>query len=115
VNEFYRLSLLSFPSISRADLAKKTKLSKPTVSVIVLELITEGFVTEVGAGTSTGGRKPILLQYNATYQFVVGALIEGESLSFVLANLDGEEIEHLSIELSLPMSVKASHFIYKKT
>lgn len=99
-------TLRSFPSISRAELAKRTKLSKPTVSAIVLELITEGFITEIGAGTSTGGRKPILLQYNATFQFVVGALIEGESLSLVLANLDGEEIEHLTIELNLPMSVK---------
>jgi len=99
-------TLRTFPSISRADLAKITKLSKPTVSAIVLELITEGFVTEIGAGISTGGRKPILLQYNATFQFVVGALIEGESLSLVLANLDGKEIEHLSMDLQLPMSVK---------
>lgn len=91
------------PAISRADLAKRTKLSRPSVSAIVLDLIEDGFVTEIGSGTSTGGRKPILLQYNATYQFVIGGIIEDDQLSLVLANLDGVEIECINFNLTLPM------------
>lgn len=98
-------TLRAEPSISRADLAKRTMLSRPTVSSIVNELIEEGFVTEVGIGTSSGGRKPILLQYNAAFQFVIGAVVEGDQLSMALANLDGEEIEELSFDLQLPMPV----------
>jgi len=53
------------PNQSRADLAKKTNLSKPTVSEIVKELIEEGLVFETGFGPSSGGKRPILLKYNA--------------------------------------------------
>ena len=43
--------------ISRADLAKRTQLSPPTVSALVEELVGEaGLLREVGVGASSGGR-----------------------------------------------------------
>jgi len=43
--------------ISRADIAKKSRLSAPTVSRIVESLIDGGLVEEAGIGISTGGRR----------------------------------------------------------
>ena len=47
--------------ISRADIARATRLTKTTVSSIVADLIHEGLVEETGLGTSDGGKPPILL------------------------------------------------------
>src|SRR3954469_5343299 len=47
--------------ISRAEIARCTKLQRSTVSEIVDSLLEEGLIEEVGAGQSTGGRCPTLL------------------------------------------------------
>ena len=81
------------PRQSRADIAKKTKLSRPCVSELVKELIEERLVVEVGIGTSTGGKRPILLEYNAKSNFVIGSVIEGNSLSIILADMNGDWVD----------------------
>src|SRR6185295_10010245 len=52
--------------ISRTELARRSKLTKPTVSAIVEELIGDGVVREVGFGESVagGGRPARLLEFN---------------------------------------------------
>ena len=51
--------------ISRARLAKITKLSKTTVSSLVDELIAGGYVLDCGAGASQQqGRRPNVLRVN---------------------------------------------------
>jgi predicted transcriptional regulator len=45
--------------LSRADLAAITGLNKTTVSSLVDELITNGFVREIGRNTSAGGRRVV--------------------------------------------------------
>ena len=84
--------LRKHPKQSRADLAKKTKLSKPTVSEIVRELIDEGLILEVGVGESSGGKKPIYLTYNSRFQFVIGILIENDTIHYALGDMNGEII-----------------------
>jgi len=81
------------PNQSRADLAKKTKLSKPTISEIVRELIDENIVLETGYGPSTGGKKPISLVYNANFRYVIGILIENDTIFFALGDMNGEIIK----------------------
>src|SRR2546423_1657591 len=48
--------------ISRAEIARVTALQRSTVSTIVEELKTEGLIEEIGAGASTGGRRPTLIR-----------------------------------------------------
>ena len=48
-------------SISRAEIARVTKLTRTTVSDLVATLIAEGLVKEIGLGSSMGGKLPILL------------------------------------------------------
>ena len=57
---------------SRADISRASGLNRTTVSSLVDELITEGYVTEVGVGTSALGRKPIMLQPNPDVGIIIG-------------------------------------------
>ena len=51
--------------ISRAEIAKLTNLTPPTVSSLVSELIEKNLITEEQSTKSkAGGRKPIMLRIN---------------------------------------------------
>ena len=50
-------------TISRAEIARRTELSRSTVSETVSELLATGLVVEAGPGQSSGGRRPIVLQF----------------------------------------------------
>jgi glucokinase-like ROK family protein len=83
--------------ISRATIAKVADLAKPTVSGIVDQLIKEGLVREIGIGSTTigGGRPPIMLEFNARSQFVVGVQIGVRHLELIVADALGGEIGRL--------------------
>ena len=77
--------------ISRADLAKATRLSPPTVSALVEDLLHEaGLMREVGVGTSKGGRPPIMLQFNGEFGYLVGVDVGSRTLRVALADLQGK-------------------------
>jgi predicted NBD/HSP70 family sugar kinase len=77
--------------ISRADLAKATRLSPPTVSALVEDLVTEvGLMREVGIGTSKGGRPPILLQFNSEFGYLIGVDVGSRTMRVALADLQGK-------------------------
>jgi glucokinase len=79
--------------ISRADLAKRTRLSPPTVSALVEELVGDaGLLREIGVGASSGGRPPILLEFNAEVGCVVGVDIGSRTLRMAVADLQGRVI-----------------------
>lgn len=84
------------PHQSRADLSKKIHLSKPAVSDIVKELIEKGLIMETGVGPSNGGKRPILLEYNARSNYVIGILIENRTIYLGLGDMYGElvKLEH---------------------
>ena len=49
--------------ISRAEIARRTGLSRSTVSELVTELLSTKLIAEVGVGASRGGRRPIVLEF----------------------------------------------------
>ena len=51
--------------ISRAEIARRTDLTRTTVSDVVSQLSEAGLVQEIGRGPSSGGKAPILLQIPA--------------------------------------------------
>ncbi len=89
-------------STSRAELAKRTKISKSTVSLIVDELIQENLVkeTEEGSSTKRGGRKPIQLEFNPVAGYIVGLEIGRKSSLCILSDLDGNVLMEKKIKLS---------------
>lgn len=76
--------------ISRAEIAKKTKLTPPTVTNIVGELLESRLVVESELGESSGGRKPILLRINSGAFYLVGVYAGAKKLRAVCATLDGQ-------------------------
>lgn len=73
-------------ALSRADISRQTGLNRATVSSLIDELIGDQFVMELGHGTSSGGRKPILLEFNADTGFVIGVDVQITHLTTVLIN-----------------------------
>jgi glucokinase-like ROK family protein len=74
-------------SISRAELSSRTNLSRSTVSSIVTDLLQTGLITEQGTGESSGGRRPILLDFNYRAGYVVGVEAGATHLLALLTDL----------------------------
>lgn len=75
--------------ISRAELSRVSGLSQPTVSGATDGLLRTGLVEVIGEGDSTGGRRPVLLRYNAGAGYVVGVDLGGTNLKLCLTDLSG--------------------------
>ncbi|MGC5324344.1 ROK family transcriptional regulator [Brevibacillus sp. SYSU BS000544] len=75
--------------ISRAEIAKLTELTPPTVTNIANELLEENWILESERGESSGGRKPILLRLNAEAFHVVGVYAGAKKIRAVAATVDG--------------------------
>ncbi len=78
--------------ISRADVKRITGLNFTTVTNAVGDLVGEGLVQEVGLGTSSGGRKPVLLTLNPTARYVLGCELQSTELVIGLFDLVGNLI-----------------------
>ena len=73
--------------MSRAELARRTSLSRSTVSAIVNDLLSTGLVKEARAGISSGGRRPIMLEFQDQSSFIVGIELGATHISCVLTDL----------------------------
>ena len=76
--------------ISRAEIARVTKLTRATVSDLIAVFIEEGLVAEVGYGASMGGKLPILLSLVADSRFVIGLNLGQDKFIGSVVNLQGE-------------------------
>lgn len=74
--------------ISRADIAKQTQLSRSTVSSIITDLMEDRLVTETGIGTSKGGRRPIILEFNYQANYIIGIDVSRNSITGVITDLN---------------------------
>jgi predicted NBD/HSP70 family sugar kinase len=92
--------LLCRGALSRAELARLTHLNKPTISAIVAGLIADGLVEEIGAGTSTGGRRPILLTVPGSSRVVAGIELDASVCRLLLVGLHGERLASLELPLA---------------
>ena len=110
VNKFNKVKVLNAireqGPISRSKVAGLTKISAPTASRIVNELISDQLVLELGvspAVTSGGGRPPLMVEFNAKNNYVIGIDIGTTHTIGILANLDAEVVS----EIKIPTNVQA--------
>ena len=75
--------------ISRAELARSTKLTRTTISSIVTELINDGLVLEIGLGSSDGGKPPVLLQIDDHGRHMIGIDLGSNHISGGVIDLRG--------------------------
>jgi predicted NBD/HSP70 family sugar kinase len=88
----------TYPGYSRADLAKHTGLTKSTVSLLVQELIDEGWLCESDTqATKSVGRRPTPLMLDPNRLALLGAEIDVDTLNVVACNLHGELLASQSV------------------
>jgi predicted NBD/HSP70 family sugar kinase/DNA-binding XRE family transcriptional regulator len=92
INRSVLLRLLRRRSgLSRAQLAQESGLTKSTVSLLVRELMDEGWICETGIAASQGlGRPSTPLRIDGSRRAMIGVEIAVESLRVVAVSLVGE-------------------------
>ncbi|MDH4033823.1 MAG: ROK family transcriptional regulator, partial [candidate division Zixibacteria bacterium] len=71
------------------EIARLTGLSRSTVSEIVDSLLTTGLIEEIGAGKSSGGRRPIVLEFQDEARCILGVDLGATHVGVVLTDLRG--------------------------
>lgn len=85
--------------MSRADLARATGLSAPTVSKLTADLVGEELAVESAIGSSSGGRPPVLLAFNGAAAHLLGAKLTEDRLLLALTDLDGGFVDEVTVKL----------------
>lgn len=106
-------TLFSHESISRAEIARITNLTRTTVSDVVSGLLNEGLVEEVGRGESIGGKTPILLSIIADSRYLIGLNLAQDKFIGAIVNLRGEIKETVEIKVNDNDGDKALELVYK--
>ncbi|MBS4177335.1 ROK family transcriptional regulator [Lederbergia citrea] len=75
--------------LSRADIAQQSGLNKGTVSSLVSELIEDKLILETGPGTSSGGRRPVMLKFNEQAGYSIGIDLGVNYIVGILTDLEG--------------------------
>ncbi|MET3556986.1 putative NBD/HSP70 family sugar kinase [Streptococcus rupicaprae] len=96
-------TIIEHQPISRADIASYTQLNKATVSSIITDLIEKQLTFESGIGesSSTGGRKPIYLTFNAHAGLALAVDVGYNYVSLMVAYLDGTTIHSQKIKQAI--------------
>lgn len=90
MNRLRVLNLIALEGpISRADIARKLELSKPSTSEVVALLLEENLIEEGGKEETRSGRKPTALMLKSEGILVLGIAVEPKAVSYAIANING--------------------------
>jgi glucokinase-like ROK family protein len=81
--------------LSRADVSRRTKLTRSTVSSIVSYLTKKNLVRETGLSSSGVGRRGILLELNPKAYYVVGIDLGTLNTIAAVVDLEGKIVERV--------------------
>ncbi|SPS04038.1 ROK family protein [Latilactobacillus sakei] len=93
--------LFNSNTTSRIEIANNLSLNKSTISSLYNTLFEQGYIQELGQGTSSeaGGRKPTLIKFNHQYGFTINYELGHHHLRIMLNWLNGEQISFESISV----------------
>lgn len=91
--------------ISRVDLAQKLQITRASITQITNAMIEEGLLTEIGEAPYQSnpqdrmpkGRRKILLDINANYKFVLGAVIDEQEITVGLCTMHMDILDKASM------------------
>lgn len=106
-------TIFAHDTISRAEVARVTHLTRTTVSDVVNGLLTEGLVEEVGRGESNGGKSPILLSIVADSRYLIGLNLAQDKFIGAVVNLRGEIKEIVEAPVHDDNGEKALQLVYQ--
>ena len=89
--------------LTKTDLYELTGLSRVTINEIVNLLLEKGLVTKSGYGNSSkeGGKKPILIKFNADAYYTIGVLIGEHKTRCGITDLNGNIIYEKCMDTEL--------------
>lgn len=106
-------TIFSKENISRAEIARITRLTPTTVSNIVSDLIDEGMVSEIGVGQSQVGKTPILLSLIEDSRWLIGLDLAQNQFRGGVVNLRGKIRDVVSIPVDNGNGIKALPLVYQ--
>ena len=83
--------------ISRAEIARRTHLTRPTVSTLANGLLDSGLIIETGPGPSAGGKRPTLLSINEDGPCLLTLDLSGNDYRGALVTLRGRIIRRATL------------------
>jgi len=91
--------VIEMSPVSRIDISKQLKISRPTTSAYIGDLIKDGLIEEVGKADSTpsGGKKAVLLQFNSKAGYILGVMIGVKTIRIALTDLGSNIMEIIKI------------------
>lgn len=101
-NEKIILSLINKSPVSRADIAKRTGLTKAAVTIIVDDLKERGIVCEQSGRSNTVGRNPVMLHLNEQAYYTVGINITRRHITLGITDLGGNTVKQLQLPVCSP-------------
>jgi len=96
---------------SNPDIARYTKMSSPTITKLVQELINLGIVIDMGIGESIGGRKPNLFGINPNARYIIGVDIDCRMVKLGIFNLANEAVSEIVTYFG---NLKDKHQMFKE-
>src|SRR5260221_8876411 len=97
INRQIALTLISsHQPISRADLARRMKLRRGAIGVLIQELLGDGHVVEGTTGQTPRGRKPTLLYINTRQRSSVAVDVRASGTLIMLADPMGRARSDIS-------------------
>lgn len=106
-------TIFEHDSISRAEIARLTQLTRATVSDMVASLMDEGLVEEIGYGESLGGKAPILLSLVADSRYLIGLNLAQDKFIGAVVNLRGEIKDTVEIPVDNSDGEQALEYVYQ--
>lgn len=91
-------SIMANEPVSRAELSQILNLTKATVSSLVDELVEDKYCFQTGLGKSSGGRRPLMLQFNEQAGYAISFDIGVNYILGVLTDLEGAIVDETSLQ-----------------
>ncbi len=94
-------TLLKEGAISRADLARSLKMSKPAINEHIEALVSHGIIKFRGEqnALARGGRKALLIEPNENYKFIIAVDLNFLNPLFALGNMNGNPVDKFNVVL----------------
>jgi predicted NBD/HSP70 family sugar kinase len=110
-NNVYR-AVLTQKETSKQEIAYQLKLSLPTVTQNLNELMTRGLIEEKGTFQSTGGRKAKIISSKPAARVALGLDITQNHINLVLVDLAATVLD--SLRIRIPFVAEESYFLTVK-
>ncbi len=103
VNKRMILDIIRFSpgGVSRAELARRMLLTRSAMTSIIADYTGMGLVDEIEIGSTTGGRRPVLLAIKPGYGKVVGVDMGATHLSMIVTDFSA----HVLAEVERPLDI----------